>query len=450
MSSLMRRVGPFCLVFTMVTTIYILFPTTYRSRPTRSREQHVIQNPCTQSHYTKYQIAQGPIQFSSSPLGSLAAPKIAPLNATAGEQWAFDGTSDSGRSGFLMGFYRDPTYAFLGPGSFRLSLDVVWDDGKTWSLVDYLDNSTIIECGGWTKGIWSKPGHVYTFELSADNSSGTVTFLTPAVQGHFALRATAPARYPDGSVAPNDAAATFNAPSLHWVELFSAASVTVDMNIESKPFRWTGMGGAEHWWSGESWLRIMQGWTAMRAKVGPYSFSYWGATSRIQKGVLYPSAFLAKDGLKIFATQNKTRRTSGNLGAHGSLGQHVDGQHADAQDHGSIQYHQRHATPGLASEAHSKYPSEYEIRFRDPGSQKEWAFYLKPRNLEFEFELGRGKGGGHAFVGTASGGEVGVDRANEYSGVFFHEQVDIADLVVPWIYEFVARWYHRIKALLFG
>jgi hypothetical protein len=370
---------------------------------------------CKSSHRKQFERVKRPVWFSTSPQDSFAAPKIEPLNSTAGDQWAFDGTSASGKAGFLIGFYRDPSYSFLGPGNFRLSLDVVWDDGTTWSLVDYLQNSTITTCAQSTKGTWSKPDHKYSFEISADNQNVVVSFDTPSVQGSFSIVSTAPARYPDGSVFPSETATTFNAPSLHWVEPIPAGIVDIDLNIEGRPFRWTGLGGCEHWWSTHSWLSIMKGWTALRASIGPYTLSYWAPTSRFTNK-LYPSPFLTKDGEKIFATQNSVISTTNDYFTYKTFS---------------------NGTAGKAG------PDGYVIRLVSPNQGKEWQFEFTNQNMEFEFEIGRGSGSGSAYVGTARGGEV---ERKEYQGIFFHEHVDIGNLVVPKLYVILAMWFYWVKS----
>lgn len=374
---------------------------------------------CTKSRYTAFETVNTPISFSTSPLEQFEAPKLRPLNTTSGEQWAFDGTSASGLAGLLIGFYRDSAYAFLGPGNLRLSLDVVWENGTRFSVVDYLEESTVEECEDATRGMWAKPGHRYSFEISRDLETAKIEFDTPVVKGSFLINSIAPARYPDGSTFPSENASTWNAPFLHWNEPIPAGHSTVDMMVDGTPFKWTGMGGHERWWAPYSWLQIMKGWQALRAVVGPYSLSYWAPTSRIDDGVLYPSAFLTADGKKIFATRNMLVSVT--------------------EDY--LVY--KPTYDGVVSGSLENQATGYEFHLVSPSADKYWKFIFEHKNMEFEFALGGGSGG-TAFVGLASGGEM---KELPYEGVFFNEHVDISDLAIPSVYVYAASWFYRIKAL---
>lgn len=236
-------------------------------------------------------LLSGPIPvLSDASASQLAAPKLtAGLNASAGEQWAFDATSADGTSGLMLAFCHDPTYAFLGPGNLRLSLDLVFPNGSTWSLADYLSHANLDVCPGHgTTGVWfthpplsaqtSAPSmplpkkpiiaeRAYHFFVSADKSLATIELNTPRVQGTIRIQAATPTR---SRHLPGPGLSTFNAPNLHWTEAISAGQATVDLVLDNEPLRWDGIGGHERWWAGRGWLDALQGWQAVRAVVGPY------------------------------------------------------------------------------------------------------------------------------------------------------------------------------------
>lgn len=422
--------------------------------------QHVLSpsssssSSCTQLQFSAFEpVCNGPVSIASNISSQLAAPQlIAGLNSSAGEQWAFDATSADGTSGLLIGFYHDPTYAFLGPGNLRLSLDAVWPNGSTWSLVDYLSQANIDICDQGTTGVWSKKqGPVsssYSFSIAADNSLATLEFNTPRLQGSITIRSTVPARVADGSstntlvnpTAPPPS--TFNAPALHWSEPIPAGRATVDLVLDGSPLSWEGMGGAERWWAGQGWLDALQGWRAVRAVVGPYVLTYWAPTSRLNAGTLYPSAFLARGGKKIFhATRSGPSLDSTTnqepyieyRGIPAKTNPSESGDRSKSNNHHNN--HQRGAIQG------------YIVHLVAPRESRRWEFTLTHRNLEFEFDLGDGSGG-VAYVGTAAGGEFGDDVYQ--GGVFFNEWVDVTKLKVPAVYVRVASWFYWVKARLGG
>lgn len=435
--------------------------------------QHVLSpssssSSCTQLQFSAFEpVINGPVSIASNISSQLAAPQlVAGLNSSAGEQWAFDATSADGTSGLLIGFYHDPTYAFLGPGNLRLSLDAVWPNGSTWSLVDYLSQADIDMCAQGTTGVWSKKqgaiSSSYSFSIAADNSLATLEFYTPRLQGSISIKSSVPARVADGSftntllntTAPPPS--TFNAPALHWSEPIPAGRAIVDLILDGSPLRWDGMGGAERWWAGQGWLDVLQGWRAVRAVVGPYVLTYWAPKSRLNAGTLYPSAFLARNGKKIFhatrsgpsldSTTNQepyieyrgipaeTPPSSADDNGGASTTKTNNKNNHKIQNQNQNNHHQRDAIRG------------YIVHLVSPRESRRWEFTLTHRNLEFEFDLGDGSGG-VAYVGTAAGGEFGDDV---YQGVFFNEWVDVTGLKVPGVYVWAARWVYWVWARVRG
>ncbi|KAF9252040.1 hypothetical protein DTO006G1_2787 [Penicillium roqueforti] len=384
-------------------------------------QQLDLPTTCQTSHLTAFETANPSILLSTSPLDPFDAPKFSALNRTAGEQWAFDGTSASGRSGLLLGIYRDASYAFLGPGNFRVSLDVVWDNGTTFSTVDYLARSVVHVCENQVVGIWASAiDEYYVFQATRDSKHARVHIHTKEVTGSFAIHSTTPSRYPNGALVSDKVASTWNAPMLHWGEPIPAGGIEVDLTIQGSAFRWTGLGGHDRWWSGKGWLEILTKWEAVRLTAGPYSLSFWQPTSRLN-GVSYPSPFLTKHGVNVFSAQRNSVSETDN---------HILYRSAPApRDGGSM---------------HD--PVGYEIELISPSVGKKWSFTLEYRNQEFAFDLGGGAGGS-AYVGRVKGGEDGEEP---YEGVFFIEHVDVESLTVPKLYVIVCEWYYQFRAKVLG
>nr|A0A1W5T317.1 RecName: Full=Diels-Alderase poxQ; AltName: Full=Oxaleimides biosynthesis cluster protein Q; Flags: Precursor [Penicillium oxalicum]ARF05991.1 PoxQ [Penicillium oxalicum] len=400
----------------------VSLPTIAHTSPASNPEEYLqsiyeqlnldLPSTCTVNHLSAFDnTPTSLLNFSTSPVEHFDAPKLpSGLNATAGEQWAFDGTSSSGRSGLLLGIYRDASYAFLGPGNFRLSLDLVWDNSTTWSTVDYLSSSTVHTCTDKVVGIWSHSAdHYYVFTVTADAKHARIHFHTPDVVGAVDLYSTTPARYPDGALFPSEVSVTQNAPMLHWVEPIPGGLIDVDLKVKDTPFRWTGLGGHERWWSAKGWLDLMTHWEAVRLMAGPYVLSFWQPTSRVN-GVAYPSAFLTKYGEKVFSA--------------------VSGKVSEVEDY--ILYRP------VRMEKQAR-ETGYEVDLVSPAQGRRWVFGLEYRNQEFEFELGDAAGG-RAYVGRAKGGEVHADDKPEEpsEGVFFIEHVDVKALTVPRAYVVVS------------
>ncbi|KEQ90217.1 hypothetical protein AUEXF2481DRAFT_34161 [Aureobasidium subglaciale EXF-2481] len=384
-------------------------------------------------------LIKGPLTAVTGSSWPPAAPRfVHGVNATAGEQWAFDATSSDGKSGLLIGFYHDPTYAFLGPGNLRLSLDAVWPNGSTWSVVDYLSEAHLKICNQVTTGIWSKNNEstFYAFHFEPEKSLVSLEFHTPSVHGSITINSLLPARFPDGALESTHTvqASTFNAPAVDWIEIIPAGRADVRLSLDGTPFTWAGMGGAERWWAGQGWLDAFQGWTAVRAVLGPYVLTYWAPTSRLQAGKIFPSAFLARRGRKIFSASR--------------IGPSMDTTNLDPY----IEYRAFSETGDLVSSTMDPGTNKpgvakgYVLSLVEPRDGKRWDFTLLHENMEFNFDLGNDNGG-VAYVGKAKGGEVGDDT---YDGVFFNEKVDVTKLKVPGFYIMAATWFHRVKAGIFG
>lgn len=415
---------------------------------------------CARSSFAAFEpLRSGPVPvISDASVSQLAAPRFADgLNASTGEQWAFDATSADGTSGLMLAFYHDPTYAFLGPGNLRLSLDLVLPNGSTWSLADYLSHARVDVCPDQgTTGVWftrqqqseslpkgARPDRSYTFFVAADNSFATIEVNTPRVKGTIRIQTATPVR---SRHVPGQGSSTFNAPSLNWAEAIPAGHASVDLLLdggEGGVLRWDGMGGHERWWAGKGWLEALQGWQAVRAVAGPYVLTYWAPTSRTQNGgVLFPSAFLARNGKPLLEA-----RRSGP-----SVTSFQDSEQEGEPDEPYVEYRALKAdgklvaSDGGSGDHRKGWAKGYLVTLVEPRTQRRWEFSLALKNMEFEFDVGDGSGG-VAHVGTVSGGEIGDDV---YNGVFFNESVDVEGLKVPRLYVWAAYWYYRVKAVING
>ena len=216
------------------------------------------QNPvpneqCIQSNLTSFEMVQGrnPVTFTVSPLEHLETPKITPLNASAGEQWEFDGVSEDAMASFVIGFYRDPNYAILGSGNFRLSVEFAFKDRPRFYEVYYPSRSVVETCPFGTRGIWAdeKEGYSFEFQVSADMSEAVVLMNSNSVHGSVVIRSLSKPLLADGHVWPRENASTAGAPFFHWAEPIPAGTVEVDLTAKGNHVTWQGMGGHERFWS---------------------------------------------------------------------------------------------------------------------------------------------------------------------------------------------------------
>jgi hypothetical protein len=388
-------------------------------------QQIPLQKPRSISHMRAYDIITGPVSFPHSTSSSLVAPRLPQLNSTTGEQWEFDATSGDGNSGLLVAFYRDPEFAFLGPGNLRINMDIVWSNGTRYSLVDYASDSVIEERDGNVTGTWLKPGHAYKFRISREMDQAEVWLDTPVIKGSILLTSTAKPRYADGSEYPSSNASTRNIPRMHWFEPIPAADAVVDLVVRGSALKWNGIGGSERIWQSHTWFEILRGYKFLRARIGPYSISYWTANSRIENRDEFGNLLLSRNGKKVFASSQRiedptatTELTSKYFTYTPTFGGNVR---------------------GLLK---NNLATGYDLVIVSPKTGKRWIFHFEHKQLEFEFSLGN-DAGGTAFVGIATGGEEG--KAQE-SGVFLNEAVDFTNLWIPTLVVTALHWYHRLRA----
>jgi hypothetical protein len=350
---------------------------------------------CTTSHMNAFETVKTPITLRTSPLDTVVGPKVLPLNTTAGEQWEFDAIAADGTLGIVIGFYRDPNYDMLGAGSFRLSTELVWPNGTRYMQVDYPTDSIIEECEGYTKGTWKSSDFSYVFEISKSLRRSKIVIDTPPMSGTFYINSFTPPRYADGNVYPNANASVMAAPFFYWTEPIPVGHAEIDLVIKGTPFKWSGIGGHERLWVAYSWYSLLEGMHVVRAALGPYSVTYVKYTSKINKGVEYPSVFLVENEKKIFsATVGQESVTENYVKMSKTYDGHVSGSLKDG------------ATGCM-------------LELVSPQSGDRWTFRFVHNVVAFEFPLGEGAGG-TGFAAMSSGGAV---DGQAFKGVALTEQL---------------------------
>ncbi|OKL60402.1 hypothetical protein UA08_04450 [Talaromyces atroroseus] len=361
---------------------------------------------CKTSHTTAYQQGYGPVEFSLSTTEHLEVPKLSSINATAWEQWEFDGVSESGNAGLIVGFSRDASYAFFGQGNLRVEFFMILEDGTVIQELDYLQESTIIVCDDTVTGIWNSTGRSYSFQISKDMSQAKVWWDTPQAQGSLSLLSQSPPHLADGSLWPaaDKNATTELGPGLHFNQPIAGGRIEADVTIREQRILVSGTGGHGRLWAKDGWFQICSGWFIVRASAGPYVLSYWEIVSRINPGVSYYSAQLFKEGELLVATQI--------------------GERSDAQDHVLYTQELGGNVTGLLRDR----STGHVVEFVSPVQRKRWRFLV--RNKRKKFEMGMGGGSGlTGFTNIVTGGEV---WEKPYEGRGFSEQVTLPDKIKQW------------------
>lgn len=353
---------------------------------------------CEVSHLNAFEMEKGrkPVYFSTKALDDPEAPKMLPLNSTGGEQWEFDGVSDDGLLAFCFGFYRDPNYAILGAGNLRLSAEFSRLNDKRFVRVDYPSSSTVESCPWGTRGVWRGDDYSYTFEITKDMKVARIGVNTDDLKGSLIMKSVMPARYPDGSSYPNEKASTEVVPYFHWVEPIPVADLHVDMEIEGKPYKWSGLGGHERLWTAFSWFTCLHGMTAVRVKTGPFAATHVSFTSAFDKSIYRPSTVLTMDGEVIFSTTRSEQ--------------------SDTEDYAILEKTYGGKVTGNMKDK----VTGFEMVMVSPSTKKQWSFSITNENVGFEYMLGEGVGG-TGFSGKAVGGPIGL---KQYFGPAFAEALE--------------------------
>ncbi|KAI1505449.1 hypothetical protein F5X99DRAFT_404932 [Biscogniauxia marginata] len=352
---------------------------------------------CELSNLTAFEMTKGRhvSDFTTNAVENFNTPKISPLNSSAGEQWEFDGVSEDGMQSFVFGFYRDPNYAILGTGNFRLSIEFAFTDRTRFYEVYYPERSVVESCGFGTRGWWfdEKDGYSFSFLVKNDMSEALIYLDSETVKGKAVIKSLAQPLAADGSVWPAENASTVGVPFWHWSEPIPAGNLEVEVTINGKDIAYKGMGGHERFWSAFSWFTCLTNLNAVRAMLGPYVLSYFGFNSNLDKNYAHQSVVLFKDGTPIFRS---TRATP-----------------SDIEDYALVTKSYGGAVTGTLKDK----VTGYQVELVSPGRSQHYTFFAEHSNVGFEYILGEGVGGS-GFSGISRGGHVGL---SQYQGVALTE-----------------------------
>lgn len=352
---------------------------------------------CQISNLTAFEMTKGRqvVDFSVDASENFEWPKIQPLNSSAGEQWEFDGVSADGMQSFIFGFYRDPNYAILGTGNFRLSVEFAFQDRTRFYEVYYPERSIVESCPQGTRGLWfdEKDGYRFSFLVKADMSEAIINLESDTVKGRAVIHSKASPLAADGQLWPAVNASTAPVPHWHWSQPIPAGTVDLDVDIKGRKVAWSGMGGHERFWSAFSWFTCLTSLQAVRAMLGPYVLSFFGFGSNINPGQTHQSVVLFKNGLPVFqSTLASPSETGDYVLATKTYGGAVTGTLRDKV-------------------------TGFQLELVSPANSRHYTFFVEHANLGFEYILGEGVGGS-GFSGYARGGHVGLDQ---YEGVALTE-----------------------------
>ncbi|KAK8103682.1 uncharacterized protein PG998_010715 [Apiospora kogelbergensis] len=360
-------------------------------------EAHTEESSCDVSDLTAFEMAKGRqnVDFTRDAIENFEFPKIRPLNSSAGEQWEFDGVSEDGMQSFVFGFYRDPNYAILGTGNFRLSMEFAFANRTRFYEVYYPDHSVVESCAQGTRGVWYdvKDGYKFSFLVNAEMSEAVVTMKSDTLDGKAFIQSKAKPITADGQVWPAQNGSTEPVRHWHWSQPIPAGTVDLDVNIKGRRVVWAGMGGHERFWSAFSWFTCLTNLQAVRAKLGPYVLSFFSFGSNLEKGHSHQSVVLFKDGAPVFQSiRSSTSTTEDYVLASKTYGGTVTGTLKDKV-------------------------TGFQLELVSPSHRRHYTFFVEHVNLGFEYILGEGVGGS-GFSGLARGGHVGLDQ---YEGVALSE-----------------------------
>jgi hypothetical protein len=368
---------------------------------------------CTISKSTAFEIHEGPNIFSTSPSTPINSVKIAPaINKTNWEQWEFDGLSHTGLSFLMVLFSRDYSYYFFGKGNLRVEIFITLPDGSRIQELDYVKESTVVDCPGYTAGTWSSPGKTYKFHTSKDLKHTTMEFDAPRIRGTYKLSATTPPHHADGShYSPKEGSTSADAalfsPDFYYSVPVAGGEVEVDTVLGSgKKLVFKGRGGSARLWALQGWLGVSESWMATRAWAGPYTIVYWDMVSRVGQHA----------GKKFFAAHlfhNDELLVGTRLGNASATEDHV----RMTQVYGG-------EIAGSFTDKNTGHVFEY----TSPKQGKTWRFEMQ--HIMKQYELGVGGGLGMSdFANRVFGGEVG---GHQYEGRGLTEQAVFPEYIPQW------------------
>lgn len=361
-------------------------------------------SPCQVSRSTAFEQTEGPVELSESPTEHLETPKLSTINATAWEQWEFDGTADSGMSGIILAFSRDASYHFFGQGNLRVEFYMILDDGTIIQELDFLEQSTVITCQDSVTGIWNSTGHTYGFQVPRNMSRARVWWSTPRSKGNFAIESDTLPHLADGNLWHDEKGIVQMSPSLFLNQPIAGGRVAVEYTLGKTSLNFTGHGGHGRVWARDSWFTVCDAWNIIRGFAGPYYMAYWRPVSRLNKGVPYCSAQLFKDGeLLVGTAKGEVSDTDDYVLFTNDFSANVSGSLADRS-------------------------TGHFIEFVSPQKGKTWRFKVEHNRVKFNMGLGSGLGLS-GFTARVSGGEV---MGEQYQGTGFAEQSALPEKIKQW------------------
>ncbi|KND88265.1 hypothetical protein TOPH_07042 [Tolypocladium ophioglossoides CBS 100239] len=237
---------------------------------------------CTISRSTAFEVLKGPNTFSSSPSDPINSVKITPaINKTNWEQWEFDGIP-YGHFPHHGDVLSEPLVLLLRQGK-----------SAHGNVHDYLGRqallrarSIILDCPGYTYGIWNSSGKSYSFYTTKDLKYTKLVFDSPGIRGTYKLSATTPPVHADGSAPDPEGGKRADAaqisPDLYYSVPVAGGQVEMDAVLGSgKKLSLSGRGGSARLWAKQGWLGLSESWVALRAWAGPYTIAYWHVVSRV-------------------------------------------------------------------------------------------------------------------------------------------------------------------------
>ncbi|KAK3367880.1 hypothetical protein B0H63DRAFT_404526 [Podospora didyma] len=243
----------------------------------------------------------GDVDMGGNPLTHFDAPQISAFNASAIEDWSFDGVSHDGTAGMSFFFSRGNVVGHYAGQ--RLFLSVVWPNGTRYMESVFVKRSSVRQCQHSTTANWldDTAGVNWTFTSSIDYRNTVVAIDSPTVQGTYTIKALTPAVYPNGLEYPSADGDPLFAPELYWEENVPVGTVDANLSILGTPFVLSGYGGREKNWNSRAWADISANWDMIRATVGPFAFVAWRYKSQVDQNT-YLSMVLFKNGQVIFRT----------------------------------------------------------------------------------------------------------------------------------------------------
>lgn len=374
------------LIILFSATVFAFVSQTPLTPPFSEALSFEVDERCSVSKSTAFEVFDGPNSFSTSPSEHINSVKITPaVNSTNWEQWEFDGLSHTGLSGLLMAFSRDPSYAFFGQGNLRVEFYITLGDGTLIQELDYLSESYVIDCPLFTAGIWNSTDRLYSFHVSKDLKYAKLKFDSWRIRGGFVMSSSTAPHLADGSPWKPDGGntgATELAPGLFYGLPMGGAAVKVDATLSSgKRITFEGRGGSTRLWATQGWLGLCDGWKVVRAWAGPYSIVYWDLVSRMNRGVKYVSAHLFHHDQLLVGSRA------------GNVSDHEDYVLATDVYNGEVMGRYKDKNTG------------HVLEFVSPAQEKRWKFEVQHMITQYEM----GAGGGFGMTGFANrvvGGEV--------------------------------------------